>query len=302
MSKAQRMSRVSVALGGGVNGDCHTHGENVRRQDGRVMPHPRVMVILWGHFYVEHSDAVDTVRQLVTAIVAGRFMNGLAQYGVGRGSLVDVAVIDTSSNDPAPAELSDGDAEDRLKGWLRASFIGPAPAVNERNLLYLLFPPTSTVLTPADEGFCGYHRSTKFNDASHNDDLFWATFRSHSANQSSGDSLIRSMAFCISHEMNEAFTDRDSHGYRASNGCEIGDLCEAFGSTSGGATTFPYQGFGVERYWSNWDHGCIQGDNPVRLSKFLKAAAPHGAVPPGVRWLGMSKIGLDTIAARVRSE
>jgi hypothetical protein len=291
-----------MGLGGGVNDQCHQHSENVQRQDGHIIPHPRVKVILWGHFYVEHPDAAATVRELVTALVAGRFMNGLAQYGVSRGSLVDVTVVDTGASDPTPSELSDGDAADQLKRWLQVGFIAPAPAVNETNLLYLLFPPTSTVLTPADEGFCGYHRSTKFNGASDNDDLFWATFRTNTADQSSGDSLIRSIAFCISHEMNEAFTDRDSNGYIASNGCEIGDLCETFGSPSGNVTMFPYQGFNIERYWSNWDHGCIEGNRPVRLSTFLKAAAPHGAVPPGVRWLGMSKIGLDSIAARVRSK
>jgi hypothetical protein len=296
MSADAKKLRVSRSSGGGsANDQCHHNQTNVRPRDHHIMPHPRVKVILWGHFFVSNPDAVATVSELVTSIVEGRYMNNLVQYGIGRGSFVDVAVVDTNSNEPAPDSLSPGDAQDQLISWLRAELIAPAPAVNEHNLLYLLFPPPSTALTPTDVDFGGYHRYGKFNSDSNGDDLFWAIFRTGSgfANQSSGDSLIRSLGPIVSHEMTEAFTDRDDDGFLTDNGCEVSDLCEAM-------SNFTHQGFQVEHYWSNWDRSCIRGDNPVRLLRFLKAVAHSGTPPSGVRWMGMPRIGLETIAARMR--
>lgn len=298
MSSGNKKLRVSMpSSGGGVNDECHSNQTDLHPRDRHIMPHPRVKVILWGHFYVTHPDAVTAVTQLVTNIVTGRYMNNLSQYGIGRGSFVDVSVVDTNNDAPAPHSLSNSDAQDQLIQWLRTGFISPPPAVNERNLLYLLIPPSTTILQPQDVGFGGYHSYGKFNSDSDNNDLFWAIFRTGPGfgNESSGANMISAISAVVSHEMTETFTDRDDDGYRTSNGCEISDLCEDLG-------TFTYAGFGVERYWSNWDHACIQGDNPVRLRRFLKAVAHSETPPKGVRWTGMPRIGLEDIAAKMRSQ
>src|SRR5437764_4348433 len=120
-SEIQKL-RVSMAHEGDVNNECHTHREDVKPHDRRITPHPKVAVILWGNFFVNHPDAEVTVRQLVTALVEGRFMNGLAQYGVGRGTMLDVTTIGTDALDPAPATLSSGEAQDQLIRWLRTEF------------------------------------------------------------------------------------------------------------------------------------------------------------------------------------
>jgi len=86
----------------------------------------------------------------------------------------------------------------------------------------------------------------------------------------------------------------DNDGFIIDNGCESSDLCEAISG-------FSYRGFEVEHYWSNWDHACIRGNKAVSLRRFLKAAAHGGTHPPGVRWTGMPRIGLEEIAARMRS-
>jgi hypothetical protein len=298
IKKTLRVSRPASddIDGGGVNDQCHSNQIDVRPRDRHIMPHARVKVILWGHFFVDHPDAAATATDLVTAIVTGRYMNNLVQYGIGRGSFVDVSVVDTDSGAPAPHELSQGDAQDQLIAWLRASFITPKPSVNERNLLYLIFPPPSTTLTPADVGFGGYHTSGQFHSNSDHDDLFWAIFRTGpgAAKQTSGDALIRSISAVVSHEMTEAFSDRDNDGFITDSGCEVSDLCETMSS-------FSYEGFNVEQYWSNWNHACIRGDKAVSLTRFLKAAAHGVAHPAGLRWLHMPRIGLEDIAARMRS-
>jgi hypothetical protein len=57
----------------------------------------------------------------------------------------------------------------------------------------------------------------------------------------------------LCHEMAESFTDRNGNGYKAPNGCEIGDVCE-----SEGADRFGH--WRIERYWSDADQVCF----PVR--------------------------------------
>ncbi len=114
MSSGNRLRVSTPSGGGGVNDECHSNQTNLHPRGGHIMPHPRVKVILWGHFYVTHSDAVNTITQLVTGIVAGRYMNNLSQYGIGRGSFVDVSVVDASNDAPAPHSLSDSEAQDQL--------------------------------------------------------------------------------------------------------------------------------------------------------------------------------------------
>src|SRR5436305_255358 len=69
--------------------------------------------------------------------------------------------------------------------------------------------------------------------------------RTTGAPQTSGDAFVKSVSYCVSHEIGEALTNRDGGGYfRSSDGCEIGDLCEQNGN-------FNYRGWDVEQYWSN---------------------------------------------------
>jgi hypothetical protein len=88
----------------------------------------------------------------------------------------------------------------------------------------------------------------------------------------------------------EAFTDRDEDGFKASNGCEIGDLCET-------KAFFGYRGWNVEQYWSNWDAVCIKGDSPISMSKYcglLNVDARNG-----LKQLNAPVINRSSLAARV---
>jgi hypothetical protein len=117
--------------------------------------------------------------------------------------------------------------------------------------------------------------------------LFWGLVRTDAADQTTAKSFVNSVAFCVSHELVEAVTDIDGNGYVASNGCEIGDICEA-------KTLFNYRGWEVEQYWSNWDSACIHGDQPVSVRKFLANSGLGGG--PSLRALPFARIGLDAIA------
>ena len=64
------------------------------------MPKPVVVPVLWGHDYVVNPTTASSLQQMVSDLVTGPFMNGLAQYGVRRGSVTSPAIID-DKNPPA---------------------------------------------------------------------------------------------------------------------------------------------------------------------------------------------------------
>jgi hypothetical protein len=67
----------------------------------------------------------------------------------------------------------------------------------------------------------------------------------------SAHAVVDSVAYCISHELNETFTNPRGKGFWAdANGCEVSDLCEQLG-------TLPVAGWNVEQYWSNKQKSCV---------------------------------------------
>ena len=111
----------------------------------------------------------------------------------------------------------------------------------------------------------------------------------------SGQTLADVISYCVSHEFNEACTDRDEKGFTTGD-CEIGDICEDFGASSC-CSTFTYGNWQVEYYWSNWDGSCIQGDSPVSVRSFLSAL--HLNPSAGLRRARLPVVGIDQIAARM---
>jgi len=230
-------------------------------------------------------------------------MNGLAQYGVGRGSLIGTIVIDTN-NVAAPANWDANETADRdqIKDWLKgpSPILSPSPAQNETNLLYFIFLPRATTLTNGrdehgnpvtDVG--GWHSHSKHNSNSQKDDLFWGLVRTDHANISTERNFVDSLAPLVSHELAEAFTDRDGHGFfdDSSSGCENADKCENL-------TGFEYRGWhGVEQYWSNWDNTCIRGDQPVSVKRFLREIGVDGST--GLRQLQSGVINVDFVASKM---
>ena len=168
------MMSVRGRVEGDVNGICHGYTGGVKANQKHVMGNPHIVVIFWGHDYETNSDDVSAVEQLITDLVTGPFMNGLVQYGVGRGRVAGHFVIDTNKDHPAPTTLNEKQAQAKIISWIKTGTITIAPSVDEANLLYFLFPPTTTQLTMSDgtKGFCGYHLHGKYNGTSHNDDLF----------------------------------------------------------------------------------------------------------------------------------
>jgi hypothetical protein len=240
-------------------------------------------------------------------------MNGLVQYGVGRGSLGGTVVIDTDAGNPAPETLDQPAVISQLKKWITGPtpVVTPTPALNEDNLCYFIFPPTTAQLTQdglnGDTDFCGYHFWDKVNPSSTNSDLFFGivSTKSAKANSVTDRAFVESLSACISHELAELFSDRDSAGYvsaactnpdKTSETCEIGDICESAGNFSYQRTGSPSI-WSVEQYWSNWENSCIHGNKPVSLKAFLRAI--NFDFTKGLKSLGTPTINLQFIASQM---
>ena len=234
----------------GVNDPCHGFTGGVTAHNGHVIARPAVFVIYWDAYFQTNPDAVSSMNRFVGDLVGGAYMIGLRDYGVGFGSFAGSVVLDLKTH-PAPASLSNTQLASTLVDWLNDGTVPQKPTINDTSHVYLVFAPSTTALTlgTITGGFCGYHQSTKFNSASGNDDVFWAVVQGYSK-AAVGNDFVNSISYCVSHELNESFSDRDGQGYNASNGCEIGDLCEQNG-------TVAYGDWQVQPYWSNSANGCV---------------------------------------------
>src|ERR1051326_7796397 len=100
--------RVSMGLGqAGINCQCHTLNVQVPPKFKHIMPNPRIVLILWGNYYATNPSVVTSATQLIADLVTSRFMNGLAQYGVGSGSVAGQSiVINIPPPTPEPTNLT----------------------------------------------------------------------------------------------------------------------------------------------------------------------------------------------------
>jgi hypothetical protein len=198
----------------------------VSAHEGRVIPQPEVFAIYWGSYFTSNPGAVDLMNQFLTDLVTGPYLNGMRQYGVSAGSLAGSVVIDLAAY-PAPVQLKPSAAQSQLIAWLDAGVVSAKPAGNERNKVYMIFPPAETQLVNEDgstNGFCGYHRHGKYNSSSNDDNLFWGIVVG-AAFPDDPRGFVDFLSKCVSHELAETFSNPDNRGYFAGD-CEIGDLCE----------------------------------------------------------------------------
>jgi hypothetical protein len=231
-------------------------------------------------------------------------MNGLAQYGVGRGSVLapQKIVITGSPPDPDPVNLDKKTIQDKLITWIKDGSVSPAPSVGEQNLIYVIFLPTGSTYTDTGAGYHSHYN--KYNASSSEDDLFWAVILTNYAPQTSATNFVAKLAYIVSHELSEGFTDRDEKGFTTTKKpfCEIGDLCESRDPVcSNCCTTFNYSVSGrtwqVEPYWSNWELDCINGNQPLSIRKFLQAIGVDGA--GGLLALHSAVINIDFVASKM---
>jgi hypothetical protein len=251
-------------------------------------------------------------------LITGPFMNGLAQYGIHRGSLAEPFVID-DHNPPAIITYRDtsnnleDDITKFLRKWIAAGLI--PPAAGDINTMYFIIPPRQTHIQtynnasdPIGNGIQGFHNEG-VTDPAISPPMFWAIARTDDALDGSfGGDLsnaeardggldfvggvagipnggVYGMATKVGHELVEQFADRNG-SFK-----ELGDPCINTG--------IQYRGWALQQYWSEWDKSCINGDAPVSLKKFLNAIGFN--FTRGLASLGSKTINIDYVASAMQS-
>jgi hypothetical protein len=197
-------------------------------------------------------------------------MNGLAQYGVRRGSVANPVIID-DTNPPSTIVYTDAQNQfvdqitQKLISWINAKLV-PAPTSNsDINTVYLIIPPSETTPEnyngagdPIGNGIQGWHNEGVTNPGPP-PTYYWAIVKTNDCGPPSGGiTFVNNFAQKIAHELVEQLADRTGSFE------ELGDPCNNDGDT--------YRGWQVQKYWSDWDNGCISGYLPPPMPRSFQTA------------------------------
>lgn len=293
-----------------------------------IMPNPRVIPIFWGHEYVANPKTAGNLQQMISDIATGPFVNGMAQYGVQRGTMAAPIFIDDKAP-PATLTYTDnkGNLVDEitktLTKWIKVDKTVPAPpSDNDVNQIYLIVPPLQTLLLffntagdPIGNGVQGFHSEDKILPAPP-PHYYWAIVKTNDAlDPSFGGDLSKAeaqdggldfvggskgkpntglfgVAQKICHEFAEQCVDRNG------SFLEVGDDTT---KNACNQTHVVYRGWQVQQYMSVWANGCASGDNPVSLKNFLRSIG-FDFQRSGLRSLGSPTISIQFIASRMRTQ
>src|ERR1051326_5120206 len=124
--KTDLMGSMTLGTDTAVNVCCHNlFTGQVLANNKHVMRNPRIVPIMWGHHYISNPNVAILATQMISDLVTGPFRNGLAQYGVGRGSVLSPISIDTNPT-MEPTSLDRGEIRDVLLSWLLDGTVSPA--------------------------------------------------------------------------------------------------------------------------------------------------------------------------------
>jgi hypothetical protein len=282
-----------------------------------IMPNPYVVPIFWGHEYAANLRARQNMQKMISDLVTGPFMNGLAQYGVRRGTMHDPIIID-DPNPPATLTYTDSsntlidEITKKLISWISAGTVPQPTGPDDVNRLYVIIPSVKTLVRkyngvgdPTGNGVQGFHnegqtspsppphyywaivKSQDSLDGSFNNDLANAEAKDGALDFVGGtagfpNGGIFGIASKVAHEIAEQVVDR-AGGFK-----EIGDApCNAIDIT--------YRGWWIQKLWSEWDGKCMPSDSAVSLRQFLRAIGVQQ-----LSGLRVSTVNVDFIAATMQ--
>lgn len=263
-----------------------------------IMPNPHLIPILWGHDYVKNPIITNQIKKMLLDLVTGPFMNGLAQYGVGRGQVDEPIIID-DQNPPSTITYTDSNNQlkdeitKRLINWIDLGIVPSHPSNNDINQFYLIIPPSQTAPLffngqgdPIGNGVQAWHNKGK-TDPPSPPTYYWAIIKTNDVGgPQNTKEFVNGITPKISHELVEQFVDRNDSFE------EIGDPCNN--------TLVNYKGWQVQQYWSEWNKGCINGDASVSIKSFLEFIG-FDIQHNGLRSLGLSIININNIAFIMQS-
>src|SRR5579871_1458247 len=116
-------SKEALDVTGGVNEPCHGNTFGVNNHGSHVIARPAIYFIYWDSYFTTTPAAVTSMNQFGTDMVSNYYVDGLSQYGIGRGSFAGSSVIDmtkypTPNSSKPGVAFAESDVQSQLTKWM----------------------------------------------------------------------------------------------------------------------------------------------------------------------------------------
>lgn len=215
---------------------------------GGVLSDPTIYAIYWGNSSQFPADLEPGMTAFLSHLNGTPYLSELDQY-VGKasirfaGNLYDASP--TLTSDPSDSTIeAEVDKVLAKNGKQRDS-----------SALYLVFTSSG----PFSSNFCAWHSSSGSQLFSSSPPISFAyipnTICNISTMTTSYTEVTQSIVNSTSHEIVEAMSDPNGHGWIGPNGNEIGDLCESDLTT----VTLNSSAWNLQKIWSDDSNSCSSG-------------------------------------------
>jgi hypothetical protein len=233
---------------------------------GPVLSHVELEAVYYGSYWgngvgAQQGSDLNTYLQFITN---SSYMDMLAEYGVGRGTVVDSGIADpgiAGAQTIDDSQLRSAISTDISRGFLQA----PDP-----NRLYMVFTAPNVTVTDGNENslnnFYGYHDS--FIDPSLRVIRYAVIAHPVGNGDAPGLNDFQTLTWVVSHELAESATNPDNGGwYDTRTNDEIADLCNSVDDAG------ILNGHVVSGVWSVQQNSCVIPADAQPFSSVM------GAVP-----------------------
>lgn len=200
-------------------------------QGSWLLTAPQVHVIMWGNYWATNKQGQTEMNSLMSEwnILANdpSFYAPVSQYGIGAGYL---ASFDSTNWEVPTGQLSEQTIVNALDSEITT---GAISSPNTNTVYVILLPPDTQSQDDVQNNFGGHHDNYK--------GYAYAVIEYHI------DST-----FAMTHEIWEAATDPDGHGWWGPGGeTEVADLCETQAS-------WTLDGYNIPQVWGQQNCACIK--------------------------------------------
>lgn len=196
---------------------------------GAVVPHVQVEAVFYGTYW-STSDGQQSAADINTFLgylVNSTFMDLMAEYGVGRGTLLNNGIVDPGLL--GAVTVSDATIQAQLAADITTARL-PGASINT---LYIVFTPPNVSVTSGTQSslldFFGYHDVFPIGTTGM---VNYAVIANPIGNGTNGSmTVFQTLTHAISHELSEAVTDPDGRGWADPvTGDEIADVVDQPGN------------------------------------------------------------------------
>lgn len=191
-------------------------------QGGAVISSVQVVPLYFGDYWSTPAgiQSAAQINTFLSYLTNSPFMDTMNQYGVGRGAIVGVGVIDSGLN--GTGTISDATVQAQIANDLT---IGRLPGISANVLYFVFTPPNIAVSSPAisNTDAFGYHNAFNYGTTS----IAKYVVIDNPTGNGAYDSLssFQTITHTVSLELANAVTDPTGNGWiDRSTGSEIGSL------------------------------------------------------------------------------